>query len=61
MLLYSSVPNYREGRSDSRGGLVKLVKIFKRGVFLGQLLIKVELNKGKWVVKFVEKWNPPYN
>ena len=27
------------------------------GSFVGQALIKVEPNKQKWVVKFIQKWN----
>ena len=27
--------------------------------FLGQTLIRVEPNKVEWVVRFVQKWNPP--
>ena len=34
------------GESDSNGGLVKFVQIFKSGEsFLGQTLIKMELNE----------------
>ena len=61
--MYSPVPS-RRGGSSSRGGLVEFVEILKKGgSFLGQLVIKFEANKVKWVVKFVQKWNLtlPYN
>ena len=36
----------RGGESDSNGGLVKFVRIFRSGEsFLGQTLIKMELNE----------------
>ena len=52
-----SVPNCGVG-FKRRGGLVKLcLKPEKSGSFLGQSLMKVEPNKVKWVVKFLQKWN----
>ena len=51
----TSVPNCGVG-FKGRGGLVKLcLKPEKGRSFLGQILMKVEPNKVKWVVKFLQK------
>ena len=45
-LSYFPMLYFRGGESDSNGGLVKFVQIFKSGEsFLGQTLIKIELNE----------------
>ena len=49
------MPNIK-GESNSKGELVKFVKILKSGgSFLGETLIKREPNKVKWEMKFVQK------
>ena len=55
--IYSPVPNCR-GNLITVVGLQNLAKPLKGRVScLGQILIKVVLNKVKWMVKFIQKGN----